>query len=197
LFAEIFQERGWSVWWDRKIPPGKSFDETISCALNMARCVVVLWSKTSVVSHWVKEEASEARRRNVLIPVMIEDVEIPLGFRSIQSAQLIGWNGDLGFSEYTELQKSIAIFLKVQADREIGISSEYTHQYALQNERKTGFFRSKTNKTFLLGLIRIFIVLLGVLMVSAVFIGPKTPWGWLGIFVVLIGFLFRKTIQKI
>jgi hypothetical protein len=46
LLAEVFSRQGWSVWWDREIPPGKSFDETIETALNSARCVIVLWSKS-------------------------------------------------------------------------------------------------------------------------------------------------------
>ena len=38
LLANAFSRKGWSVWWDREIPPGKSFDETIENALNSARC---------------------------------------------------------------------------------------------------------------------------------------------------------------
>jgi hypothetical protein len=29
LIAEVLATKGWSVWWDREIPPGKSFDEVI------------------------------------------------------------------------------------------------------------------------------------------------------------------------
>ena len=71
---EALEEQGWSVWWDRHIPPGKSFDEVISKALNAARCVIVLWFKASTQSNWVKDEASEGARRNILMPVLIEDV---------------------------------------------------------------------------------------------------------------------------
>lgn len=89
--AEALEEQGWSVWWDRNIPPGKTFDEVITEALNIAKCVVVLWSGKSTSSNWVKEEASEGARRNILVPVLIEDVTIPLGFKRIQAANLIGW----------------------------------------------------------------------------------------------------------
>ena len=58
--------RGWSIWWDRKIPLGKSYDEVIEKALAQAKCVIVLWSAVSVASEWVRNEASEGRRREIL-----------------------------------------------------------------------------------------------------------------------------------
>jgi TIR domain len=48
--ADSLAARGWSVWWDRKIPLGKSFDEVIEKALADAKCVIVLWSGVSVGS---------------------------------------------------------------------------------------------------------------------------------------------------
>ena len=47
--AELFQHQDWSVWWDRNIPPGRSFDEVIEEALGAAKCVVVLWSKIRII----------------------------------------------------------------------------------------------------------------------------------------------------
>jgi len=32
--ANKFKEHGFSVWWDRKIPPGKTFDQVIQEALD-------------------------------------------------------------------------------------------------------------------------------------------------------------------
>ena len=58
--AQALTDQGWAVWWDRTIPPGRQFDEVIEEALDSARCVVVLWSKASVASQWVKTEAAEA-----------------------------------------------------------------------------------------------------------------------------------------
>ena len=51
--------RGWSVWWDRKIPLGKSYDEVIENALGESKCAIVLWSAMSAASEWVRNEASK------------------------------------------------------------------------------------------------------------------------------------------
>ena len=46
--AHSLEDHGWSVWWDRTIPPGKSFDQVIQEAITAAKCVVVLWSEKSI-----------------------------------------------------------------------------------------------------------------------------------------------------
>jgi hypothetical protein len=89
--AGVLDAKGWSVWWDRTIPPGKEFDEVIETALDSAKCVVVLWSKSSITSSWVKTEAADAMRRKVLVPALIDQVKIPLEFRRLQAADLSRW----------------------------------------------------------------------------------------------------------
>src|SRR6516225_2937048 len=92
MLAGTLEDRGWSTFWDRTIPIGKTWRETIGRELNEARCVIVLWSKTSIDSGWVQEEADDAKRRGVLVPVLIENVQPPIGFRSIQAAGLVDWD---------------------------------------------------------------------------------------------------------
>ncbi|NOT27996.1 MAG: TIR domain-containing protein [Acidobacteria bacterium] len=88
--AVYLTSHGWTVWWDRHIPLGMPFDEVIDQALRDADCAVVLWTKASVASRWVRAEASEAARREILLPVLAEDVEIPLEFRLLQALDLRG-----------------------------------------------------------------------------------------------------------
>jgi hypothetical protein len=111
--AEALQTRGWSVWWDRNIPTGRAFDQVIEEALDQSRCVVVLWSTSSVKSNWVKDEASEGVRRNVLVPVCIDNVNIPLGFRRIQTANMSGWQGSPTDAVFERLVTDISSLLGI------------------------------------------------------------------------------------
>jgi hypothetical protein len=108
IIAEALQQRGWSVWWDRNIPPGKSFDQVIEEALASAKCVIVLWSRASASSDWVKTEAAEATKRRILVPALIEDVAIPLEFRRLQTANLSDWHPDSQHDDFDEFLKAIA-----------------------------------------------------------------------------------------
>jgi len=108
LIASVLESQGWSVWWDRTIPPGATFDAVIEQALDSARCVVVLWSKTSAASDWVKTEAAEAARRKILVPAFIDAVKIPLEFRRVQAANLSDWGGGTNHPELATLFRSVA-----------------------------------------------------------------------------------------
>jgi hypothetical protein len=105
--AAALQRHGWPVWSDREIPPGKTFDQVIEEALDAAKCVIVLWSKQSVTSNWVKSEASEGLRRGVLVPALIDDVRIPLQFSRIQAARLVDWEGESAHPEFAKLVKAV------------------------------------------------------------------------------------------
>ncbi len=115
--ANALGERGWSVWWDRKIVAGQAFDQVIERELETAKSVVVLWSIHSVESEWVKNEASAASERRVLVPALIDSVKLPLEFRRKQTADLIGWDGDLSHGGYHALCEGIAATMGSAAPR--------------------------------------------------------------------------------
>ncbi len=62
-------------------------------ALRTASAVVVLWSARSVVSRWVKSEATLALRAKTLAPAMIEPCDRPIMFELTQTAELSHWRG--------------------------------------------------------------------------------------------------------
>jgi hypothetical protein len=65
-------------------------------SLDLARCVVVVWSTLSVSAsgEFVQEEVNRARSRQVLLPIRIEDVMEPLRFGSAQSLDPIEWDAE-------------------------------------------------------------------------------------------------------
>ena len=86
---------GWSVFWDRDLLPGEGYRRAIARELEEAHCVIVLWSRTSIESEWVIDEAESGKQNTCLVSVLIDDVEMPLGFRQGQAARLIDWTGEV------------------------------------------------------------------------------------------------------
>jgi TonB family protein len=111
LLAEILPTHGWTLYWDRQLLAGEVFDDVLEREINAARCVVVLWSSNSIASQWVRNEADEGASRSQMVSVRIEDIKLPLAFRRIQAADLIGWRGDPSDARLSELVQAIAAIL--------------------------------------------------------------------------------------
>lgn len=82
-------------------------DLQIEEILEVAKFVVVLWSSRSVESPLIKNLASEAKRKNILIQALIASVEAPKEFRGIKTANLVGWGGDRDNEQVVKLWKVI------------------------------------------------------------------------------------------
>ena len=89
-FASALTARGYTVWWDTMIEGGASFAKSIRAALDAADVVIVLWSKTSIESDWVADEAAQGRDRKRLVPLSLDGSLPPLGFRQYQTIDLSG-----------------------------------------------------------------------------------------------------------
>lgn len=86
--VEALEQQGWSVFWDRRIRAGQKFETIIEKELQNARCAIVAWSEHSLHSDWVHDEAGEAKERDILVPVILDAVKLPMGFRRIHAADL-------------------------------------------------------------------------------------------------------------
>jgi len=91
--VRALERTGWTVFWDRTIPAGKTSRQLIGDELAGCRCVVVVWSRVSITSEWVAEEAENGKQRRILVPARIDDVEPPFGFTGIQAADFRSWDG--------------------------------------------------------------------------------------------------------
>jgi hypothetical protein len=92
--VDALAKSGLEAWWDHQIPPGSSWDDVIGKRIEAAGVVIVIWSKQSVASNFVKEEAQIAYDAGKLLPVKVDEIEPPMGFRRVQAADLVGWRGD-------------------------------------------------------------------------------------------------------
>jgi TPR repeat protein/predicted flap endonuclease-1-like 5' DNA nuclease len=110
LLATRLTEAGYEVWWDDALLAGERFEDEITAVLDVSSLVVVLWSKQSVTSDWVKAEAETARQQKKALPVIIDDMpasKMPLLYRGMHAARLAGWEGEPDHSGYGELMGSI------------------------------------------------------------------------------------------
>src|SRR4051794_9363580 len=93
-YARGLEACGFEIWWDEHLRSGEFFDEKIEAALRSAAAVLVLWSRTSVASRWVRAEATVADRNSTLLPVMIEACDRPIVFELTQTAEMSHWRGE-------------------------------------------------------------------------------------------------------
>lgn len=87
----FLQSRRVAVWWDALIPPASVFARVLEEQLDASERVIVLWSKSSVKSVWVNNEARRGVERKIIVPVLIEAVELPLEFNHLQAISLVDW----------------------------------------------------------------------------------------------------------
>ena len=94
VLASALEQAGIDVWWDTLIEGGAVFAKSVEVALARCDAVIVAWSKVSVSSDWVLDEASQGREMRKLVPVSLDGTMPPLGFRQYLAVDLRGWHGD-------------------------------------------------------------------------------------------------------
>jgi tetratricopeptide (TPR) repeat protein len=111
--AAALETHGHSVWWDRHIHGGAEYNSAIEDAVENSDAVVVLWSANSVRSAWVRDEAAEGRDKGKLVPVLIDMVKPPMGFRQYQAIDLAAWNGGKRIARLPDLLDAIDKVAKI------------------------------------------------------------------------------------
>lgn len=103
------ERAGYDVWWDGLLVGGVAFARTTEEALESADAVLVLWSRDSVDSHWVRDEATRGRDRRCLVPVSLDGTEPPLGFRQFQVIDLREWRGKADAPELQSIVRALEV----------------------------------------------------------------------------------------
>jgi len=101
--VEAIEALGLSVWWDRQIEPGTTWDEVLERALGDAKWVLTVWTERSITSRWVRTESMDALERDILIPILLDDVTPPVAFRTTQAADLRNWRPGSADSNFDQL----------------------------------------------------------------------------------------------
>lgn len=108
---------GLEPWWDRGLPSGENWRANIEATLNAAKVVIVAWTHESVspAGDFVRDEASQAKARGALVPVLLERVRPPLGFGEIQAIDLSRWRGSGGDPDFLDLVAALRAKLEGRA----------------------------------------------------------------------------------
>lgn len=133
LLADALSAKGWEVWWDADIRSGQNYRTQIKQALEQAACVIVAWSQHSTISNWVIDEAEFGNRKNILVPIIIENgIEPPFGFRSIQTVNLTQWFLDPSHKNSQAIFTSLCEDIKILLNQVEGSSLQ---NFALSPEK--------------------------------------------------------------
>jgi TolB-like protein/tetratricopeptide (TPR) repeat protein len=105
--ADALIAAGFDLWWDALIEGGTAFAAMIEAKLDSADAVIVAWSATSVLSDWVRDEAGHGRDQKKLVPVLLDRIEPPLGFRQYHAIDLHEWKGNPKAPEIASILRGI------------------------------------------------------------------------------------------
>jgi hypothetical protein len=115
--AEALKAHGIEAAWDRTLLPGERYDAVITKRLAEAKAVVVLWSNNSITNNLIMDEAGLARDEGKLVPVRIDPVEAPMGFRQLQTGDLAGFPSPASGDAVRLLAEALAMMSGAQASR--------------------------------------------------------------------------------
>ncbi|MEO0421785.1 MAG: toll/interleukin-1 receptor domain-containing protein [Pseudomonadota bacterium] len=105
--AQALEQVGWDVWWDPELRGGERFDDVIGNALARSRCVVVLWSRAAVESRYIRDEASFGLKERKLVPLCLDDCELPFRFQGLHTLDFSRWSGKADAPEFTLLRRDL------------------------------------------------------------------------------------------
>lgn len=134
MFAERLVQEGFTVWWDASLHSGETFDEVIELNLREAKAVVVLWSKASVVSRWVRAEATLADRRNKLAPAIIEPCDRPIIFELTHTAELAHWTGETDDARWQTFVSDLRRLVEAHQDDQPAATSSASQPLAVKSD---------------------------------------------------------------
>jgi YD repeat-containing protein len=108
--VSAFKEERLEHWFDGNTLGGQRFDSVIRARLAEAKAVVVVWSRASVDSDFVKGEARDGLRRNIAVPILIggiTEVDPPHDFHAVHAIVFSNWAGGRREACFVKLVQSL------------------------------------------------------------------------------------------
>jgi adenylate cyclase len=108
------EANGWTVWWDPEICPGQEFDRQIAQELKGATAVLVVWTRNSVESRWVRGEAREGAERGILVPIRFERADLPIDVRTLHTTDFDEWGEDPRSPQAQQVMRALGTLIARQ-----------------------------------------------------------------------------------
>ena len=95
--AQALESLGLTVWFDAELEAGRSFSAVINAELEKAKCVIVCWTPDAFAPEdgsevsWVEAEASIARDRKKIVPIMLERVKLKAPWNMFHTERMMDW----------------------------------------------------------------------------------------------------------
>ena len=100
-------QAGYSVWWDKDLPPHLSYGDVITQQIQEAKAAIVIWSGRAGSSQWVRAEADLAREHGKLIQASVDGTTPPLPFNQIQFVSIADWQGEADHPGWLKILESL------------------------------------------------------------------------------------------
>ncbi len=102
---------GHNVYIDRQMPTASYWQDELRNKINSCAAMMVVWSGaacTDGADIQIEREVAEAKRNSKpIIPVRIDPVDLPPYLNDLDFADLSGWQGNSGYSEWRSAVKAL------------------------------------------------------------------------------------------
>ncbi len=111
--AQALEALGLSVWFDIELAAGQSFAAVINAELAKAGCVIVCWTPDAFAPDdgsdvsWVEAEASVARERKAIVPIMLERTPLKAPWNMFHTERLLDWSGSMNDPAWLNVLEAI------------------------------------------------------------------------------------------
>jgi len=136
--AELLEDAGLTVWWDRRMVAGDKIQDVVDEQIEKARAVIVLWSRFSVKSDWVLGEAQTAQESAKLVPIKIAACKLPINYRGIHTPAVYK-----GKSELDELARMLSDKFRTALPLPRGATEEPSEARSPARGCQTSILKSK------------------------------------------------------